>query len=76
MSQLNLTQTDGVFIRINYWDGDVRDRKISNTQKAHAAAKEASLEIKADIDVCRGATVLATYRNGIAVYGGEEVARG
>ena len=64
MSQINTIQTDGWFIRINYWDGDVLDRKMRGEKSAHESARTGSLDLKADIDVCHGVDVLATYRNG------------
>ncbi len=64
MSQINTLQTEGYFIRINYWDQDVSDRQMSSETQARHGAEQASNELKADADVCKGATVLATYRNG------------
>ena len=62
-----LTHTDGWFVRINYWDGDVLDQNQSNEAIARHSAREASRNLKADVDVCRGATVVACYRNGAEV---------
>ena len=64
MAALNLTQTDGWFIRINYWDGDVLDQNMPVENVARGRARVASMSLKADVDVCHGASVVATYRNG------------
>ena len=64
MAQINTIQTEGWAIRINYWDGDVLDHGIPTENLARARAKSGSNELKADIDVCHGANVIATYRNG------------
>ncbi len=63
---IQTTNTERSFIRINYWDGDVLDRKLP-ANIAHSEARKASEDLKADVDVCVGATVLATYRNGEAL---------
>lgn len=60
----NLTNTSGWFTRINYWDGDTLDRNHNNEAVARAAAIEGSRNLRADVDVCHGATVVETYRAG------------
>jgi hypothetical protein len=62
----DITTTDGWFIRMNYDNGDVLDRQMRGEASACEAARTGSLEIKAEIDVCHGATVVATYRDGTA----------
>lgn len=61
---INTIETEGWSTRINYWDGDVLDRKYPGEQSARKAAAEGSLNLRADIDVCHGATVVATYKRG------------
>lgn len=56
--------TEQWFTRINYWDGDVLDQQYASEALARAAAIEGSRNLKADIDVCHGANVLAVYRAG------------
>ncbi len=55
--------TEGCFLRIKYWDGYVLDRNTP-LNIAHAEASRESANREADVDICVGATVLATYRNG------------
>lgn len=67
----NLTNTEGYFVRINYDDGDVRDslytatgRRIRAEGRCLTEAMEASKGLRAEVDACKGATVLATFRAG------------
>ena len=62
-----MTETEGFFIRINYDDGDVLDQKQPSGALAHRAAASASLNLKASVDVCYGADVKASYRDGVEV---------
>ncbi len=64
MAIYNLTTTEGWSTRINYWDGDVLDHNRASEKIAREAAQQASSEIKADVDICHGAIVVATYRLG------------
>ena len=61
---LTITQTEGWFIRINYHDGDVLDQKQHTEALAVLAAMRTSLDLKATVDVCHGADVIASYRDG------------
>ena len=72
MSTYNLTQTEGYFVRANYDDGDVFDRAgyadtaraIKSEAGCRAEAIEASKQLRATVDACKGATVIASFRGG------------
>jgi hypothetical protein len=72
MSTLNLTNTEGYFIRINFDDGDSLDQthvaatglRIRSEDRARKEAAAASRSLRATVDACKGATVLAEYRHG------------
>jgi hypothetical protein len=61
---IDTTNSERWFIRINYWDGDVLDRNHRNESIARKEAARVSCEVRADVDVCHGADVLATFRAG------------
>jgi hypothetical protein len=68
MATLNLVQTASWFIRCNYWDQDVTDRKVRSEEEGRAEAKRGSRELRADIDVIHGIDVVACYRDGKNLY--------
>lgn len=68
MATLNLICTSGWFIRTNYWDQDVSDRKVRSEAQGRAEAQRASRILRADIDVIHGVDVVACYRDGKDLY--------
>ncbi len=67
MANIQTINTEAWYIRINYHDGDVLDQRVMTEGVARERAKNGSRTLKADIDVCHGAAVIATYRDGLEV---------
>jgi hypothetical protein len=63
-----------IWTRATLWyDGSVQDRNHANATLAKRYAQERSTQLKADVDAMEEATVLATYRSGVAIYEREAV---